>query len=64
MEPHTELETGIRVVISAAVPMDLLLSPATSAEISEQSWPEFRRALTAAIDAERVRMQLARDLRS
>jgi hypothetical protein len=50
------VEAGIRVVVTAVVPMELLLGPGTAAEIAEQSWPEFRRALQAAILSERVRM--------
>lgn len=48
------LEAGIRVVISASVPMALMLSVATADEICEQSWPEFRRMLKAAIEKERI----------
>jgi hypothetical protein len=48
------LDAGVRVVISASVPMALLLSIATADEICEESWPEFRRALKHAIEKERL----------
>jgi hypothetical protein len=49
-----QLEAGVRVIISASVPMALMLAPVTADEICEQSWPEFRRALKAAIEKERI----------
>jgi len=64
IERDGPLEAGIRVAISASVPYELLIGPATPEQICEQSWPEFRRALAAAILAERVRMLNARELRS
>jgi hypothetical protein len=58
-----ETQAGIRVIISAEVPMDLMLSEATSDEICEQSWPEFRRALKRAIDRERHQLRVIERLR-
>lgn len=57
-EKGPPLEAGIRVVISASVPMALMLSIATADEICEQSWPEFRRALKHAIEKERLVLQV------
>jgi len=52
-----ELDYELRIVVTAVVPLSLMLSDATPEEIAEQSWPEFRRALQGAIIGERVKQR-------